>query len=571
MGQSGVPGQLCLRTLLEYGLPPSFLSFLDCPMVRAPALWTALLIALLVPSATAQPFSDEPVRPVHVLRAADYDAGTFVPPVSEAGKRAEVASATIEVTYVGFPPGAQDAFQFAVDIWETHVASNVPIRIQAFWEPLGEGVLGSAGPGLVANFSGEAVDDVFYALPLAESIAGRDFGGTACEPGGTGEFDICSFFNSDFPNWYLGTDGNTPRGDFDLVTVVLHEIGHGLGFTGSFEVDDGDDDFDECPGLQGVGCWGIGTGTGELLPIIYDLFTEDRQGRPLLNEALYPNPSRELGEVLQSNQVFFDGPASLVANAEIPVDLYAPSSFEPGSSFSHLDERAFPPGSPNSLMTPFLARSEAIFSPGAVTCAIFQDLGWALGADCLALLGSGIVAFSAELERGDAVLAWTAVGLEETTAFRIESRFFDEPFTLVETIPVREEDDGEEFLFIIGNLEPGRYDFRIVQVLESGTTLVGGQEEVIVPLDDDALVSDVFPNPAADLARLRVQVQETQRVRAELFDTGGRRLAVLANRVVRAQDLLSLNVDVSGLASGLYFVRVVGEEFAETRTAVVIH
>ena len=540
-------------------------------MVRAPALWTALLFALLVRCGTAQPSPDEQIRPVHVLRAADYDAGTFVPPVSDLSKRTEAATAVIEVTYVGFPPGARDAFQFAVDIWETHISSSVPIRIQAFWEPLSEGVLGSAGPGLVANFSGEAVDDVFYALPLAESIAGRDFGGTACGPGGTDTFDICAFFNSDFPNWYLGTDGNTPRGDFDLVTVVLHEIGHGLGFTGSFEVDDGDPEFDECPGLQGVGCWGIGTSTGELLPIIYDLFTEDRLGRPLLDETLYPNPSRELGDVLQSNQVFFDGPASLVANAEIPVDLYAPASFEPGSSFSHLDEDAFPPGSPNSLMTPFLARSEAIFSPGAITCAIFQDLGWALGADCLALLGSGIVAFSAELEQGDAVLTWTAVGLEETTAFRIESRFFDEPFILVETLPVRQQDDGEQFVFVVSDLEPGRYDFRIVQVLESGTTLVGGQEEVIVPLGDDALVSNVFPNPAADLARLRVQVQKSQRVRADLFDMQGRRVAVLTNRVVRAQDLLRLDVDVSGLASGLYFVRIVGEEFAETRTAVVVH
>ena len=34
-----------------------------------------------------------------------------------------------------------------------------------------------------------------------------------------------------------GTDGNTPLGKIDFVTVVLHEIGHGLGFTGSMDVD----------------------------------------------------------------------------------------------------------------------------------------------------------------------------------------------------------------------------------------------------------------------------------------------------------------------------------------------
>ncbi|MCK7534680.1 MAG: hypothetical protein MZV63_28610 [Marinilabiliales bacterium] len=34
--------------------------------------------------------------------------------------------------------------------------------------------------------------------------------------------------------WYFGTDGNTPELLYDFVTVVLHEIGHGLGFTGFF-------------------------------------------------------------------------------------------------------------------------------------------------------------------------------------------------------------------------------------------------------------------------------------------------------------------------------------------------
>ena len=40
--------------------------------------------------------------------------------------------------------------------------------------------------------------------------------------------DIVANFNSSF-NWYLGTDGNAGM-QFDLMTVVLHELGHGLGF-----------------------------------------------------------------------------------------------------------------------------------------------------------------------------------------------------------------------------------------------------------------------------------------------------------------------------------------------------
>jgi hypothetical protein len=54
-------------------------------------------------------------------------------------------NATIEVTYTGFTPEAEAAFQTAVDIWESLISSPVTIRIQAQWTPLSSGVLGSAG------------------------------------------------------------------------------------------------------------------------------------------------------------------------------------------------------------------------------------------------------------------------------------------------------------------------------------------------------------------------------------------------------------------------------------------
>ena len=58
---------------------------------------------------------------------------------------------------------------------------------------------------------------------LADAIAGRDTY--------AGRVDLTASFNSnDKVNWYYGTDGNTPSGQFDFVTVVLHELGHGLGF-----------------------------------------------------------------------------------------------------------------------------------------------------------------------------------------------------------------------------------------------------------------------------------------------------------------------------------------------------
>ena len=62
------------------------------------------------------------------------------------------------------------------------------------------------------------------------------------------------------PDWYFGTDGNTPAGDFDFVTVVMHELAHGLGYAGTMSYDDGvGANGVECDGTAGRGCFGFGS------------------------------------------------------------------------------------------------------------------------------------------------------------------------------------------------------------------------------------------------------------------------------------------------------------------------
>ena len=97
--------------------------------------------------------------------------------------------------------------------------------IDATWEDLPGNALGSAGANnLFYNFGGAPANGVLYPSPLANKLAGSDL-----DPG---QADISANFDSG-TNWYYGLDGNTPFSQFDLVSVVLHEIGHGLGFAGT--------------------------------------------------------------------------------------------------------------------------------------------------------------------------------------------------------------------------------------------------------------------------------------------------------------------------------------------------
>lgn len=154
---------------------------------------------------------------------------------------------TTPATPVGGNPGttigAQRliAFQFAADLWAATLDSSVEIFVQASFDPLTcdatSAVLGSAGAiQVVSDFTGAEFTGTWYHIALANALAGTDL-----IPGATGTNadDIRARFNSDIDNnpnclgtsnWYYGLDNNAGN-DIDLVVVLAHEFGHGLGFS----------------------------------------------------------------------------------------------------------------------------------------------------------------------------------------------------------------------------------------------------------------------------------------------------------------------------------------------------
>ncbi|MGI8733275.1 MAG: PA domain-containing protein [Pyrinomonadaceae bacterium] len=125
--------------------------------------------------------------------------------------------------------GAQRLFAFthAANIWGATLDSPEPIFVVAAFNPLAPNVLGSAGawdvfsdfPG-VGLFPGAEFPETWYSSALADKRAGVDQDNTAP--------DISAQFSSNF-NFYLGVDNNHGAQN-DLVAVLLHELGHGLGF-----------------------------------------------------------------------------------------------------------------------------------------------------------------------------------------------------------------------------------------------------------------------------------------------------------------------------------------------------
>ncbi len=266
---------------------------------------------------------------------------------------------TWAVTYVGFEnnPAAKLAFEAAVDIWARIVSSPVPIKVNATFAPLASGVLGSAGA--TAYYPLTVGSSMSY-FPSALADARTAVDQSTRQPGAPSA-DITARFTSNDVGFYFGTDGAPASGQIDFETVVLHELGHGLGWTGSMSVD-----------AAGLGSFGS---TPDYAPDYFDRFAYDQQtgGAALVDRA---NPSASLGNSLRSGSVYWQGSNAVAANGGSRPKLFAPSTWSDGSSYAHLDEATYRFGDPNSLMTPFLSAQEAIHDPGPLTIAIFQDQGW---------------------------------------------------------------------------------------------------------------------------------------------------------------------------------------------------
>ena len=137
----------------------------------------------------------------------------------------------------GTTVGAQRLFVFqtAANIWGSLLKSNVTVRVNSQFGPLtpcdaSSGVLGSAGPTTVhRDFTGAIIPGAWYHQALANKLAGADLAAA--------NDDINANFNSSVGSptcltvgWYYGIDGNEGS-QIELLPVILHEIGHGLGFS----------------------------------------------------------------------------------------------------------------------------------------------------------------------------------------------------------------------------------------------------------------------------------------------------------------------------------------------------
>ena len=253
-------------------------------------------------------------------------------------------------------------FNFAAAIWGAYLDTSVPINVNSKFDSLSPcttagGVLGSAGTTTIyRDFPNAEYGATWYHVALANKRSGTDLNNATAE--------INARFNSDVDNgclgtgtrFYYGLNNTTPGGRINLLVVLLHEMGHGLGFS-SF----------------------VTGSTGALnggFPDVYTRFMYDRSTSKYWSDMT--NAERVTSSLNTSN-VLWDGPnvkgasGNLTAGRDTAtgrVQLFTPNPLQSGSSISHFDTAV----SANVLMEPIINVNLPIDLD--LTRQQMRDIGW---------------------------------------------------------------------------------------------------------------------------------------------------------------------------------------------------
>lgn len=494
----------------------------------------------------------------------------------------DVRSAEFEIDYINaceentWPAEARNAFEYALDVWSTHLNSSVPIRVSASWVSLQcddeRCVLGSAGPTLVfRDFGAGSEPGTFYTIAQASAMTGRDLVTESQDSNNPTDYDIVVNMNCNYPNWYFDTDANTPAGTIDFVTVNLHEIGHGIGFIGSMSVD------------GTIGSYGIGQND---LPLVYDLFSEDGNSTSLLNTSEYPNPSNALYQALTGERggVFHTGQDARNVYFAEPVPLYSPSEWRPGSSFSHLDQSTFNQ-TENALMRPRVEQAFAVHSPGPIFCGMLSDWGWPLGTNCLAFIGSEalITVNQSALDFGVTNIGSTVTrqltisnddSAEDPLSFSLSIE--DLNFDIFPTSSVTQTlNPGESAIITIrynptsdaihnANLRIAHNGFNQsspIFISLSGESLERGE---IARLEQN------YPNPFNPSTTIPYILPESSMVEMKVYSLGGQMVRTLVERQEQPEGRYEVQLNGADLSSGIYLYRLIVNGFTDTKKFLLI-
>lgn len=179
--------------------------------------------------------------------------------------------------------------------------------------------------------------------------------------------------------------------------------------------------------------------------------------------------------------------------------------------------------------------------------------------------------FGVTTSERNAELTWTTASESNNAGFRVLHQKPDAEWVSAGFV------DGSgssstptDYSFVVADLGPGEHGFRLEQVDLDGTATLTEPRTIRIAAQTSVTLTGANPLRGGASTLLTIEVDREQQVEAHLYNVLGQRVRTLHTGSASPSRQIDVPVSTTGLASGLYFVRVLGEDVRVTKRLSIV-
>jgi len=188
------------------------------------------------------------------------------------------------------------------------------------------------------------------------------------------------------------------------------------------------------------------------------------------------------------------------------------------------------------------------------------------------LLPVELADFSALVDNGDVVLNWSTASETNNAGFAIEHGLGEgDLFEQIGYVDgAGNSQSVRNYSFEVKGLDIGTHRFRLKQLDFDGSFKYSSTVEATIELAGTHRLGAAYPNPFNPSTTFELVVGREQLVRIDIINALGQRVQRLFDGTMEANKPTNFVFRADNLPTGLYFYRVIGENFAQTRQVLLV-
>jgi hypothetical protein len=181
-----------------------------------------------------------------------------------------------------------------------------------------------------------------------------------------------------------------------------------------------------------------------------------------------------------------------------------------------------------------------------------------------------LTSFTAQTQAQSVILNWVTATELNNHGFEIQRKVIDGDFAKVGFVKGEGTTTNQkEYLYVDKNLIDGKYFYRLKQLDFGGIYDYSQTIEVNVRTLDNFILEQNYPNPFNPSTKIKFNIPLTEKVRFEVFNTVGNKVATLLNELKEAGSY-EVQFEADNLASGVYFYKISAGNFVQTKKMLLI-